>query len=371
MTLPDRPRARPRLTPLARSHLGRIASALVWRTLHPTERGPFVESAPPVPARRLYYEAADGWRAPVFHIEATPGPWPHGAGEPVLLAHGLTGGPDLFRYGTSSIVAALRDAGFAVYLWTHRADRHGVPPPGARARAGDRSAERVVERDLPPALDVVAAHSGFQRVHLVGHGLGGLLAIAAASRREPLLASVVALGAPLELPEIRADGAAAAALLSLLPASWPVPLRAMARFAAPLVGAGQAAFDLARRTPSPRMRGAMVYAVEDPPVALLRAVRGWIRSGTPALYGGALELCEGIASADVPLLVVTATEDPICPPEAGERALERWGHADRSAIRAPGSHLDLVLGRDAPTEVFEPIARWIGERRRRSWIATA
>ncbi|MEZ4236093.1 MAG: alpha/beta fold hydrolase [Myxococcota bacterium] len=365
MTLPERPPPR-RLTPTARAHLGRIASALLWRTLHPTERGPFVEAAPPGAARRLYYTASDGWRAPVFRIDPPPGPWPIGAGEPVLLAHGLTAGPDLFRYGERSLVASLREAGFAVYLWTHRADRQAVAPPGGRSR--DRTVERIVERDLPPALEVVAEHSGFQRVHLVGHGLGGLLALAAGSRREPRLASVVALGAPLELPELRPDGAALTRLLSWLPASWPVPLRTAARLTAPLLG-GRMASDLAPRSPSARVRGALLYAVEDPPVALVQVVRGWMRSGAPALYGGAVELCEGLAAADVPLLVVTATDDPICPPDVGERALGRWGHADRTALRASGSHLDLVLGSDAPAEVFDPVARWIGDRRRRSWSA--
>lgn len=362
MNLPDRPRPRLTLTRSGWNRLGRRASAAVWRTLHPTSRGPFVEAGPPAPASRLYYETADGWRAPLFRIDARP----ESAGEPVLVAHGISSGPDLYRYGAASLVEALRAAGFAPYLWTHRGDRHAVPPPGA-ALAG-QVAEAIVEQDLPAALRAVAEHSGFARVHLIGHGLGGLLVMAGAGRREATIASVVALGAPLSMPGSGTTGQdALAALLALVPGGWPVPLRALGRIGAPLVGAGRAMFDLARRSPGARLRGALLYGAEDPSVALVRAVRGWVASGAPSLYGGAVDLCDGIASAEVPLLVVTGTEDPICPPDAGERALERWGHADKAAIRVPGSHLDLVLGADVGAEVFAPLVAWLSERRKRAW----
>lgn len=357
---------RPRLTPTFRSwarpgDLSRVASAVAWHVLHPAARGRFVECPPPAAARRLYYEAADGWRAPLFCLDPVPG----GAGEPVVIVHGLLGGPDLYRYGADTLARTLREAGFAVYLLTHRGDRHAIAPEGG----GSRTAEQIAELDLPAALAAVAGHSGFPRVHLLGNGFGGLLALAVAGRRDAALASVVALAAPLR-PPTSSEPSAGSAAWGWVPAGWTVPLRLLGRVGAVLVPEGQApaGFDLARRCVPSRLRGALMYAADDPSVGLVRTMRGWLDAGGATLYDGAIALRDRIADAEVPLLVVTGTDDPLCSPEAGEAALSAWGHPDRTAIRAPGSHLDLVLGAEAPERVFGPIAEWLVSRRRLAWV---
>ncbi len=279
----------------------------------------------------------------------------------MLLAHGLGAGPDAFRYGADSLAGALRQAGYTVYLLCHRADPESVPPEGPRR--GFVSIEDIIERDVPAALAQAAADSGFSRVHAIGHGLGGLLLLAAAARRDDRLASVCAVGAPLRLPEVRSEARIATLALALAPARWRLPLAAAARLGLPLVGE-----ELAGATPAPRARGAMAYAVSDPPLALLRSLSTWIRAGSPSLYGGVVSLEGHLADARVPLLVVTGTEDALCSCEAGERALSAWGHEDKQAVRAEAlGHLDLLLGGNAPDRVFTPILEWLEDRRRAAW----
>jgi polyhydroxyalkanoate synthase len=337
---------------------------MAWRTLHPASRDRFVEQERPAAARRLYYQSRDGWRAPLFRIEPLAGV----PGEPLIIVHGLLEDPDFYRYGAVTLAQALRDQGFAVYLLSYRADRHAEPPePAARKRI---SAEAIVEQDLPAALEAVAADSGFRRVFVVGHGFGGLLALALAGRRDAHLASVVAMGAPLVLQRAPSEARMASRVLDWLPGSWTVPVRAMARLGAPLFDERTTPWLAAQSLPS-RVRGALMFGADDPSVALLRSIRQWMKSGTPTLYGGAVDLCDGIAAAEVPLMVITGEDDPICPPSAGELALSRWGHPDRQALRAPGSHFDLVLGMQAPERVFAPLGRWLSERRRLAWAPSA
>jgi polyhydroxyalkanoate synthase len=340
---------------------------MAWRTLHPASRDRFVERERPAAARRLYYQSRDGWRAPLFRIEPLAGT----SGEPLIIVHGLLEDPDFYRYGAVTLAGALREQGFSVYLLSYRADRHAEPPePSARKRI---SAEAIVEQDLPAALEAVTAETGFARAFVLGHGFGGLLALALAGRRDAHLASVVAMGAPLVLQRATdslSSARVASRVLDWLPGSWTVPVRAMARLGAPLFDEHTTPWLAAQSLPS-RVRGALMFGADDPSVALLRSIRQWMKSGTPTLYGGAVDLCEGIAAAEVPLLVITGEDDPICPPSAGELALSRWGHTDRLALRAPGSHFDLVLGSQAPERVFAPLGRWLSERRRLTWARGA
>ena len=333
-----------------------MIAAVTWRALHPSARERFVEQERPPLARRLYYEAKDGWRAPLFRIETRAG----AVGEPIIIVHGLLEDPDLYRYGSAPLTEALADLGFSVYLLSYRSDRH-ADPPRSDARSAI-SAEAIADCDLPAALDAVAADSGFSKVFLLGHGFGGILSLALAGRRHPRLAGVIALGAPLRMSGVRSEAKLASRVLGWLPGRLTVPVRAIAKFGAPLIDEKLIPWLAAQSIPE-RMRGALLFGTDDPSVALLRSIRRWISTGAPTLYNGALDLCDGLAAAEVPLLVVTGEDDPICPPDAGELALSSWGHPDRKAVRAPGSHFDLLLGEQAPERVFAPLGQWLCERR--------
>lgn len=356
MNLPDR--ARPRLTqPPTRRRVARWATAAVWRALHPAAREPFVEQGAPLPVSRVHYRTEDGWQAPLFRLEPTAS----ASGEPVLIAHGAGFGPDLFRYGTESLVGALRAAGFAPWLLTHRLDRDAFQEGPATSR--EARVEEVVSVDLPTALDTIAEHSGFPRVFVIGHGLGGVLALASAARRPEALAGVVALGAPLRLPEPSTQARASLLLSMMLHAD--LPLRALARMGVPF--ADEVARPLAVSSPPQRLRGALAWTTEDLSRPWMAAVRRWWRDGEPTLHDGLIEVASSLADATVPLMVVSGSQDPVCPHAAAEVALRTWGHGDTHALRVAGSHLDLLLGHDAARAVHRPVTDWLDARRHAAW----
>lgn len=363
-SLPDR--ARPRLTrpgPRLLRRAARLATRTTWRALHPGAPGRYLEAPAPPPLVRLHYEAVDGWRAPVLHLPPRPG----GPGEPVIVAHGLGVVGDVFRYGKGPTLAhRLSEAGFAVYLLAHRGDREGLPPADGARRAV--SFDDLVERDLPAAVACVLAHADYPRAHVVGFGLGGQLALVHAARRPESLASVVAVGSPVRFAGARSGLRLGARWLGLLPAHWHLPLRTAARVSAPVFDPSP----LAPSCPGARLRGVLELASDDLPIALLRQLAAWLEAGTLTSRGGVVDLVETFVDAEVPLLAVAGSHDPLGPPEAVRPAVERWGHPDAALLEVDAhGHLDLLLGEDADAQVFVPLTRWLDARRRLAWEGAA
>lgn len=331
--------------------------------MHPASRENYVEAPSPRPLTRLYYEAEDGWRAPLLHIPACPG----GAGEPVVLLHALGFSPDAFRYGSGSTLAqSLSDAGFSVYLLAHRGDAAALAPV-----RGSFVFDDIIERDWPAALERIREHSGFARVFAVGHGLGGQLTLAAAGRSAAEgLAGVIALCAPVRFAVPRSETLRANLATRLLPSNWRIPARRIAPLLAPWVDAEA---DLLGRTspgaaPSARVRGVMLHGMEDVPVGLLRQMTRWFAHGSLVDRTGWFDYREALVDARVPLLVGATRADPTCPAEWAFSAMDTWG-GPSEILDLPDSwgHLDPLLARDAEEHCFKPIAAWLTARRRLAW----
>ena len=87
----------------------------------------------------------------------------HGAsGEPLVLVHGYTGDISDWEHQISAFAASHR-----VLVMDHRG--HG------RSGAPRDRASYTIER-MAGDVEALAAHAGFERYHLVGHSLGGMVA---------------------------------------------------------------------------------------------------------------------------------------------------------------------------------------------------
>jgi pimeloyl-ACP methyl ester carboxylesterase len=108
-----------------------------------------------------------------------------GAGPIVLMLHGAAGNYRSF----APLVEGLAQAGFKAVAWDMPGYGHSVPvePYGIKGLA--QSAIALVEALLPPE----AVASG-RSVHLVGHGLGGMVAQELIMRRPDLVRRLVLVG---------------------------------------------------------------------------------------------------------------------------------------------------------------------------------
>jgi polyhydroxyalkanoate synthase len=275
-----------------------------------------------------------------------------GDGPPVLLVPSLINPPRVLDMAAdNSLARALADAGFGVHLLTWG--------PPSRGDAGDGLAEHV-ERYLLPAIARLGGS-----VQLVGHCLGGTLALGAAAVAP--VASVATIAAPWNFDaypgtmRVRLarlwqhnrhalEGVGLVPLELLQTAFWALdPERTVAKFA---------------RLADPHIAPDML--------ANFVALEDWANGGDPLPYAAGADLFEALFAAnapakgawqvagqriagrpdDVPSLHFASTSDRIVP----LAAVADWG--ERRDVDA--GHIGMVVGRSARRQLWRPLIDWLG-----------
>ena len=353
----DLPARRPEpIRPSVRQEIGaRIARAalqVAWSARNPRE--PLARHPEESASERLWYRAEDGWESPLWRLPTLP----DGRGEPVALFHAMGTNRHSFDFGPElSLARRLHAAGLEVYLVGVRGDREGIPPAGAAGYDFDD----IVEQDVPAALARIRELSGCPRVLWVGHALGAQLLVAHLARGgAPDVAAAVSLCAAVRFRRPQSHARLIQAAAHLLPTDLPVPLRVLHAALAPTAGA-QAWANLSQDTEGPTARGMMLHGVEDLRSGLLRQVARWLDSGTLCDRTDRLDYLEAARGCRVPLLVVSAGGDEICPPESAYPLVEAWDAARVKwlALGSDWGHLDPLVGRAAPELLHPEILGWL------------
>ena len=301
------------------------------------------------------------------------------AGGTTLIDHGIDGNgvPVLF-------VPSLVNRGWVLDLSPGQGmlswlAGHGVHPyrvewgaPGEDERAFDIA--DYIEHRLEPALVEVARRSGRPPL-LVGYCMGGLLALAAAIRRPDTIGGLALLATPWDFHAENAGRSAA--------------IGTFYRAARPLLGAwGEFPIDaiqalFATHDPIVALRKFRRFAVLDPASVEARnfvALEDWLNDGVPLTLPVADEAMLGWYEAnlpgegdwsvggtamdpgipDVPTLVVVPSGDRLVPPLSAAAILPRLRHPTRMDI--PLGHIGMVVGRNAQTSLWSPLADWIREK---------
>lgn len=355
--LPDTPRSGLKLQikrDLVAGAVGAVLGA-AYRSLQ--QDNPERFSTPPERPllRRVYAESHDGWRCPLFKVPAAPG----SSGEPILLLHGL----GLSRHsldfdGERSLARALAAAGYAVYMAENRADRSALPPPSPTPFDFDD----LATADLPAAIQAVQEDSGFERLFVLGHGLGGQLLYAyLAHFGDADLAGAITLNAAVRFSRPKSGRAALSLARSILPASLRVPTSATATLLSPGArGGGDLEGD--------RARGLLVHGTEDISGGMLRQALLWIESGSLVDRDDRLDYAHALSSVHIPLQLISAAGDPLCPQAHALGVQDSWsGPVTHLSLPGQWGHLDLVMGPRAPTELTPRIATWLAPLRKACW----
>ena len=245
-----------------------------------------------------------------------------GDGEPVLLIHGLG--------GASNVWTPLLPA-----LSRHRTIRPDLPGSGRSSRVdGPLSVERFVE-----AMRRVCQAVGVDRVHVLGHSLGTIVAFHLAVA-EPRLVRSLALFGPLLSP----PDATRTAVRSRGEQARRDGVAGMQVIADGLVGAATSAETKARRPVT---------------VALVREL---LMRQCPDGYARTCDALAGAEPADVtriscPTLLVTGDEDTIAPAQSVRHIGERM--AARVEILARCGHWTPV---EKPEECTELLRKFYAQR---------
>lgn len=301
-----------------------------------------------------------------------PGP---GNGTAALLLHGFGQNRHFFDQPGRSFAEYLAAAGLDVFLLELRG--HGL----SRGRRGPyaRALSDYADLDLPAALTVVRG-CGAREVFLIGHSLGGLTCLAASTALLSTVRGVVVLGSPTHLgcgaPFVRLLAVSAEHLLrstgldrpppKALPTEvlgdflsrfhrlfeWPLPLPI--RLWVP----GQIEQQLLRRY--------LRSAFDRESVGIVLDLAGWAHTQCFDRSPGRESIHDRLRAFPVPIQFVVGRQDRLVPPSsvrpgfeltrAPSKAWRVFGERDH---RGRYGHVDLVLGRHAPTEVWPEILSWL------------
>ncbi len=219
------------------------------------------------------------------------------------------------------------------------------------------------------AFDAVAARGAAPAV--MGYCMGGTLAVALAGLRP--LPGLALLAAPWDFH------AAPSPAAGLLPALAPAIEAGIAAAGELPVDVIQALFAAVDPTAVPRKFRAFARMRPDSARArLFVALEDWLNDGVPLAptvareclfdWYGANATARGAwriggtpvrpGAIDAPALVLVPGRDRIVPPQSASALADALPRARRKVIAA--GHIGLVAGRRARTDVYAPLARWLG-----------
>lgn len=290
-------------------------------------------------------------------------------GEPVILVHGL---------GANHRNLALDDTyGVAQVLAGRGFDCWALDLRGTGASDVPREPwnfDHHARLDVPAAIDHILRLTGFDRLHWVGHSMGGMLfyAVAGAGGQSARIASAVTLGSPVRF--FRSRGFEALALRQRRRLSHlfhRLDGRPLLRWAIPLlVFVPRRLLELQiniEQADRRVLRRASTTAVSPVGVRLLLHFADWIVNRRWTSEDQRIDYRAAIAEIRTPTMVVAGSLDRLCPPWMVKLAYDllpgddkRFVEAGPAAGFAAGySHIDLVFGRHAPAEIFPPIIDWL------------
>lgn len=306
-----------------------------------------------------------------IELRRVPPSLEHGrGGTPVLLVHGLAlnhRNHDLRE--DLSLGRHLARTGRDVWLLTLRSGRHDL----TWAEERRASYEAMARYDVPLGVDEVLRRTGAAQLDYVGFSMGGMLLYAAIGRfvAPEKLRKVVIVGSPAS---IQPPLAMLSALARLVP-HWIVPtirLRIASRMLA--FAAEWVATPIHRWVYNPDNveRGvaaqALVNGFVNIPGKLAAEFVRWAADGAVVRYGGT-PVTETLGAIDRPALFLAGKADRLAPPSSVRLAYEAWGGDDKrmrvvgvdEGAAADYGHGDLVIGRFAPEDVFEPVAAFLAD----------
>lgn len=296
-----------------------------------------------------------------------------GPGAPVLLVHGVSSNHRFWDLSDEASLARwLAGRGFDVWNLDLRGHGDAERLGDGRRQSPDWDLDDYGQIDVATAIGHVRAATGDDRVHYVGHSMGGMVfAVYLATHGDEAIASAVVVGSPLDLRDpdalvaLLGPGEPLVDAIRRLPTPFAAKLLAVVRRDAPLQIdvmlhnpanlAPEVERDMLRRVVSPLTRGEVAQLADMARDAEFRSA------------DGELAWRHELAAVTAPMLFLAGRADRVVSPERVLAYHDAVGSPDKAFVvvsRADGfsgdyGHLDYCCARDAPTEVYPMIEAWL------------
>lgn len=293
---------------------------------------------------------------------------------PVVLLHGFGQNRYAWHLPERSFANYLADHGFDVFNVELRG--HGRSAELGSARTS-RGFDDYIQGDLPAIIDAVIERSGFSKVFMVGHSMGGLSCAAVGARHPDKVAGVISIGSPHALGRGHWVLGNGLKLLGYTVGSMGVLRRSAARLPVDLIGkalyATRFAFD-SHLAPLP-VRGWKPGSFEAGELtSYIRSFDSESLSALDDLFtlaatGELRSRIDGsnhtqlIEHSELPLLAVSGGADLIANPGAVKALYERSRSRDKQYVKVDAGHGDMLVGKQAPKDVWPMVSGWLESRR--------
>jgi pimeloyl-ACP methyl ester carboxylesterase len=338
---------------------------------------------PRFPDEIHFASTSDGWRLAVTRYRARPeadgDDKPPAPAEPVLLVHGIASNRyNLDLTDEMSLARYLAGRGYDAWLVELRGRGLSTRPRLFSGVRYDWSFDEYAERDLPAAAETVVRATGASRVHLVGFSTGALAAYGWLSdpHRKVEVASLVSIGGATSFK--RTARSLSGRLIRNL--RW-LRHRWLMRFMAPISGYYHPSplqiIHNPENTDGPVQRRAMVNMIANFSRNELLQYSDWILNDTFRSIDHRRDYRAELGRITAPTLFLAGPRDVLAPPDAVKVTWEAIGATDKQFLicsRAQGmrvnyGHFDMVIGREAPNEIYPRIAKWLDAHRAQPRLA--
>ncbi|HVZ35810.1 MAG TPA: alpha/beta fold hydrolase, partial [Polyangiaceae bacterium] len=221
--------------------------------------------------------------------------------------------------------------------------------------------------------------SGKSQVFLVGHSMGGIIsyAVSGATMRDEV-AGVITFGAPYRFGlgsrflAVAGPLLYAARLTGIFDRNPSIPIRFIGRHMSkrnwlwdnPLIPIPMRPWEPNSIEPEILAEN-LSAAFEHTRIAIALGLVGLGSESALKSHDGLVDYGLAFELADKPLLVIAATKDALAPPASVRPAYERSRSSDKTFREFPVGHIDMLLGRGAPTTVWPVVRTWLQARAER------
>jgi len=291
---------------------------------------------------------------------------------PIILCHGF--GANRFNIDFDdrvSLAAWLANRGFDCFVLELRGSGWSMPPNNYPGGRWNIHMEDFIHKDIPTVIDKVKSLTGAEKIHWVGHSMGGMVhyayTIENGSKR---IQSATTIGSPANfryLDSLQKVSRRFGWLLKYFPA---LHQRVYMFFLLPIAGrfndiAGRG-FVWPENSDMHILRSAVVNLVANLPSPLTAQFAGYILEGEFKSSAGR-SWQNDLTEVEHPVFCLAGSKDFFARPEGIGWVYEKLGSPDKK-LRIFGKaygdsteygHGDLVLGLAAPAEVYPEILQWL------------
>ena len=246
----------------------------------------------------------------------------------VLIAHGF--GEHSGRYG--ALTDHLTSHNYSVSGYDHRG--HGL----SDGLPGHVESFDEYDDDLKKLIESVRAHNQSQPLFLIGHSMGGLIALRYLAGKSGKLAGAV-ISAPL------------------IEVAVPVPAHKLliARVGARIAPRFRLDNEINPAHLSRDPEVGRAYAAD--PLVNRKVSTKWFAEATRAMQ----EVAQWAPQIKTPILVMHGTEDRLASVDATKRLFENIGSSDKELVIYPGFYHEL-FNEPEKQEVFARVTEWLAKR---------